>query len=38
LQGLTDQAACLCIAPFAETVPRIAFTERSMAAHSRAIS
>ncbi len=33
-----DQAACLCIAPFADTVPRIARTERSIAAHSLAIS
>ena len=31
-------AACLCIAPDADTVPRIAFTERSIAAHSRLIS
>lgn len=36
--SLRRQAACLCIAPEAETVPRIAFTERSIAAQSRAIS
>ena len=33
-----DYAACLCIAPLADAVPRIAFTERSIAAHSRPIS
>jgi hypothetical protein len=33
-----DQAACLCMAPFAEAVPRIALTERSIAAQSLAIS
>ena len=31
-------AACLCIAPLVGAEPRIAFTERSIAAHSRAIS
>jgi hypothetical protein len=33
-----NYAACLCIVPVADTVPRIAFTERSIADHSRAIS
>ncbi len=33
-----NYAACLCIAPVADAVPRIAFTERSIAAHSRLIS
>jgi hypothetical protein len=33
-----NYAACLCIAPDADAVPRIAFTERSIAAHSLAIS
>jgi hypothetical protein len=32
------QAACLCIAPVAETCPRIALTERSIAAQSLPIS
>jgi hypothetical protein len=31
-------AACLCIAPDADAWPRIALTERSIAAHSRPIS
>ncbi len=31
-------AACLCIAPEADAVPRIALIERSIAAHSRLIS
>src|SRR5436190_17950031 len=31
-------AACLCIAPDADADPRIALTERSIAAHSRPIS
>ena len=35
---VADQAACLCIAPLAEADPRIAFTERSIADHSLAIS
>jgi hypothetical protein len=33
-----NYAACLCIAPLADALPRIAFTERSIAAHSRPIS
>lgn len=33
-----NYAACLCIAPVADALPRIAFTERSIAAHSRLIS
>ena len=33
-----NYAACLCIAPDADAVPRIALTERSIAAHSLAIS
>src|SRR5579872_7087179 len=33
-----NYAACLCIAPFEGALPRIAFTERSIAAHSRPIS
>jgi hypothetical protein len=33
-----NYAACLCIAPLADALPRIAFTERSIAAHSRLIS
>jgi hypothetical protein len=33
-----DQAACLCIAPDDAPAPRIAFTERSIAAHNRLIS
>src|ERR1700694_2813398 len=33
-----NYAACLCIAPLAGALPRIAFTERSIAAHSRLIS
>ena len=33
---MSGQAACLCIAPLADAEPRIAFTERSIAAHSRA--
>jgi hypothetical protein len=31
-------AACLCIAPVDDAAPRIAFTERSIAAHNRLIS
>jgi hypothetical protein len=37
-QAAAVYAACLCIAPEAGTDPRIAFTERSIAAHSRPIS
>jgi hypothetical protein len=33
-----NYAACLCIAPVADELPRIALTERSIAAHSRPIS
>src|SRR5665213_4579328 len=33
-----NYAACLCIAPDAEALQRIAFTERSIAAHSLLIS
>src|SRR4051794_8775885 len=33
-----DYAACLCMAPEADAVPRIALIERSIAAHSRLIS
>ncbi len=33
-----NYAACLCIVPLADAVPRIAFTERSIAAHNRLIS
>jgi hypothetical protein len=36
--GVSDHAACLCIVPLADAVPRIARTERSIAAHSRPIS
>ncbi len=34
----SDQAACLCMAPDEEAEPRIALTERSIAAHSLLIS
>jgi hypothetical protein len=38
-QGLRrGYAACLCIAPLVDAVPRIALIERSIAAHSRPIS
>jgi hypothetical protein len=36
--GVSDHAACLCIAPLADAVPRIALIERSIAAHSLPIS
>jgi hypothetical protein len=35
---MKNYAACLCIAPDADAVPRMAFTERSIAAHSLPIS
>jgi hypothetical protein len=35
---IENYAACLCIVPDADAVPRIALTERSIAAHSLAIS
>ena len=38
LSNKAAYAACLCIAPDAEAWPRIALTERSIAAHSRPIS
>jgi hypothetical protein len=38
LRAPAPYAACLCIAPVAETDPRIALTDRSIAAHSRPIS